>query len=312
VARTPVTVVVASRDRPEMVDRCLASVRAALSEPGDELVLVDSASGAAAATSYVETARRHGARLVRVDRPGVNLARNHGWRAGTAPLVLFTDDDVEVEPGWADAYVASFDAHPDAAFLTGWIAPPEEGEQADVAVLDSDEPRTLDRSARGVLGHGASLAVRREALVAIGGWDEAMGAGSRFRAAPEVDLFDRLLHRGRTGRYEPSARARHHQWRTGGQLARLHFRYGLGTGARLAKLARYDRRRLRHAAREAWWEWGARDLWQATRSRHERRMLIAVLRMAGFVVGFLDAVSTPVEDGHFRPRVSGGARPVAP
>jgi glycosyltransferase involved in cell wall biosynthesis len=312
VARSPVTVVVASRDRPEMVDRCLASVRAALSEPGDELVLVDSASGPAAATSYAETAARHRAKLVRVDRAGVNLARNHGWRAGSAPLVLFTDDDVEVEPGWADAYAASFRAHPEAAFLTGWIAPPEEGEQDDVAVIDSDEPRVLDRHARGVLGHGASIAVRREALVAIDGWDEAMGAGSRFRAAPEVDLFDRLLHSGRTGRYEPTARARHHQWRTAGQLARLHFRYGLGTGARLAKLARYDRRRLRHAAREAWWEWGVRDLWLATRSRHERRMLIALLRMAGFVVGFLDALGTPVESGHFRPRVSRGGRRVAP
>jgi GT2 family glycosyltransferase len=309
VARTPVTVVVASRDRPDMVDRCLASVRAALAEPGDELVLVDSASGAAAAASYVETARRHGARLVRVDRPGVNLARNHGWRAGSAPFVLFTDDDVEVEPGWADAYVAAFDAYPEAAFLTGWIAPPEEGEQNDVAVLDAEEPRVLDRRTRGVLGHGASVAVRRAALEAVHGWDEAMGAGSRFRAAPEVDLFDRLLHSGRTGRFVPSARARHHQWRSSTELAKLHFRYGLGTGARLAKLARYDRHRLRHAAREAWWDWGLRDLWVATRTHHERRMAIAVLRMAGFVLGFLDAIRTPVVDGLFRPPSGGVGSP---
>lgn len=299
--REPVTVVVASRDRPEMVDRCLASVRAALA-PQDELVLVDSASGPVAAAAYAETASRYGGRLVRVDRPGVNLARNHGWRAGTAPFVLFTDDDVEVEPGWADAYVASFTTHPEAAFLTGWVAAPDDGEQADVAVIDDDEPRVLDRATRGVLGHGASVAVRRTALEAIGGWDEAMGAGSRFRAAPEVDLFDRLLHSGRTGRFEPSARARHHQWRSGGELARLHFRYGLGTGARLAKLARYDRQRLRHAAREAWWEWGVRDLWTAARTHHERRMAIAVLRMVGFVVGFLDAITTPVVDGKFVPR----------
>jgi GT2 family glycosyltransferase len=301
VTRTSVAVVVASRDRPEMVDRCLASVRASLG-PDDELVLVDSASGEDARAAYVATAARHGARLVRVDRPGVNLARNAGWTATTAPLVLFTDDDVEVEPGWADAYAASFAAHPEASFLTGWIAPPEDGEQSDVAVIDSDQPRVLDRRTRGTLGHGASVAVRREALDAVGGWDEAMGAGSRFRAAPEVDLFDRLLHAGRTGRFEPTARARHHQWRTTGELARLHFRYGLGTGARLSKLARYDRQRLWHASREAWWEWGVLDFWVQVRAHHERRMAITLLRMVGFVVGFVDALGTPVRGGLFAPR----------
>ncbi|HUR51577.1 MAG TPA: glycosyltransferase [Mycobacteriales bacterium] len=297
-----VGVVVASRDRPDMVDRCLASVRTALS-PHDELVLVDSASRDQHRPAYAEAAARHGAQLVRLDEPGVNRARNAGWRATTAPLVLFTDDDVEVEQGWVDAYLTCFAEHPEATFATGWLAAPEEaGQSNDVAVLDATTPRAIDRSARGVLGHGASMAVSRDALVAVGGWDEALGAGARFRAAPEVDLYDRLLHAGHLGRFEPRARARHHQWRSVGQLAALHFRYGLGSGARMAKLARYDRRRLLHAAREAWWAWGLKELWEHVRTRNERRAAIDVVRMAGYVLGFVEALGTPVKDGLFLPR----------
>jgi GT2 family glycosyltransferase len=298
----PVCVIVASRNRPEMVDRCLASVRAVLG-PEDELVLVDSASSVENQPAYDDAAARHGAQLQRAPKPGVNLARNLGWRAAAAPLVLFTDDDVEVEPGWADHYARAFADHPEASFVTGWIAAPEEGTSShDVAVVDDSDPRVLDRSARGTLGHGASLAVRREALEAIGGWDESLGAGSRFRAAPEVDLFDRLLHAGRTGWFEPTARARHHQWRSHGQLAALHFRYGLGTGARLSKLLRYDRQLCWHAAREAWWGWGLYDLMNQTRRRDPRRAGIAALRMLGFALGFLEALGTPVHDGLFAPR----------
>jgi len=297
-----VAVVVASRDRPEMLDRCLASVRRAL-RPTDELVVVDSASQEQHRDDYAAAAVRHGAVLVRLDQPGVNRARNAGWRASSAPLVLFTDDDVEVESDWAEAYLTCFAEHAEADFATGWLAAPEEaGQSNDVAVLAETAPRVIDRRTRGVLGHGASMAVRRGALEAVGGWDEALGAGARFRAAPEVDLYDRLLHAGRVGRYEPRARARHHQWRTVGQLAALHFRYGLGSGARMAKLARYDRRRLLHAAREAWWAWGLLELWEHVRTRNERRAAIDVVRMAGYVLGFLEALGTPVRNGLFAPR----------
>src|SRR5689334_19522893 len=100
-----------------MIERCLASVRADLSDD-DELVLVDSCSSPDAAAEYEQVAARHGVRLVRADRKGVNIARNLGCRTTSAPLLLFTDDDVEVEAGWADAYAACFAAHPEVGFAT--------------------------------------------------------------------------------------------------------------------------------------------------------------------------------------------------
>jgi glycosyltransferase involved in cell wall biosynthesis len=298
--RASLSVVVPSRDRLEMLDRCLASVKRSLRD-GDELVAVDSAS--ADADGFARLAASHGARLVRCELPGVNRARNAGWRITRHDLVAFTDDDVEVDARWADEIVRCFAQHPETAFVTGRVGIPE-GQQTEdeVAVKDDLEPVVLTRDSTGTIGHGASVAVRRDALEELGGWDEALGNGGRFRSAPELDLFDRLFAAGRTGRYEPAARAWHDQWRSDRQLVVLHLRYGVGSGARLAKLARTDRTRMRRVAREVLWDWGVAALLLHLRHHDPKRTVVASVRMVGYLVGFLQAIVVPVRDGHFRPR----------
>lgn len=295
--RAPLSVVVPSRDRPEMLARCLIAVRAALRD-GDELVAVDSASRDADAVAAAAAAA--GAVLVRVDEPGVNRARNAGVRATSHPLVAFTDDDVVVAEDWAEQVVRCFTEHPETAFLTGRVGVPEGQEtEHEVAVKDDPTVQVLDRGSTGTLGHGASMAVRREALDAIGGWDEALGNGGRFRSAPEIDLFDRLFTAGRSGLYWPHARAWHDQWRSESQLVHLHWRYGIGAGARMAKLARTDRGRLRLVAREMLWDWGLRSLLLHLRYHDPKRTICCIVRMTGYTVGFAQAVVVPVRDGHF-------------
>lgn len=44
--------------------------------------------------------RGYRTRRLQALRPGASAARNIGWRAAEAPLVLFTDDDVFAEPQW--------------------------------------------------------------------------------------------------------------------------------------------------------------------------------------------------------------------
>jgi GT2 family glycosyltransferase len=290
-------VVVATRDRPEMLERCLASVCQSL-PPGEQLVVVDSASHDEAAVAAV--ARRYGALLIRAPEPGVNLARNLGWRATAARLVLFTDDDVEVDPGWAEAFRAGIEEH---AFATGALGP--RGGKRRVAV-HAEPYAVLTPASPAFLGHGASTAVTRSALEAVGGWDECLGSGSRFRSSPEADLYDRLLATGLTGVNLPSAQAWHHQWRTDREVARLQLNYAIGLGARLSKLLRTDRGRWRIVARDVLWGWGLRALLGAVRRREPLAFAAAVVRLGGYAWGFAIASSCPVVDGHFRPRPGGG------
>jgi glycosyltransferase involved in cell wall biosynthesis len=283
-----------------MLERCVQSVRAALTYDEDELVVVDSASVDEAAIAAI--AARHGARLVRCALPGVDRARNAGWRSTTHDVVLFTDDDVTVDTGWADAFAACFTAHPETAFVTGWIGTREDQRgRLGVAVKDDEEPRVLDASTRGVLGHSASLGVRRAVLEQIGGFDECLGAGSRFRASPEVDLFDRIFAAGHTGRFEPASRAWHDQWRELRDVVKLHYNYGIGVGARLSKLVRSNRPRLRVVVAENLWAWGIASIAGHVRHLDWRWTIIDANRMRGYVVGFVAGLRVKVRDGHFAP-----------
>ena len=291
------SVIVPTRDRPELLDACLRALRAALGED-DELIVVDSASRSAVVR---DVADRHDATYVRAERPGVGVARNLGWRAARHPDVVFVDDDVRVDGRWADAWRETLAAHPGVAFFTGRIGvPPEqEGVQRPVAIKDDERPAVLDRTTTGSLGHSANLAVRLHALEAIRGFDEAMGAGGRFRSSPEYDLFDRLFGAGFVGRYEPGPRAWHEQWRSAKELIRLDFSYGTGTGARLAKLVRTDRGRARQVAREHLWVNGVVRLGRAGAKRYKFGVASTLARLAGTVVGFARAIVVPVSGGHF-------------
>ena len=165
-----------------------------------------------------------------------------------------------------------------------------------------EEPATLDASTQGTIGHSASLGVRRSALERLGGFDESLGAGARFCSAPEVDLFDRLFAGGLTGRYEPAARAWHDQWRGRADKVRLDWRYGVGSGARIVKLARTDRRRATALTRDLLWDRGIRGAATDLRNRYELGAATKLARVAGTLVGAAAAATVPVRDGHFAPR----------
>jgi glycosyltransferase involved in cell wall biosynthesis len=290
----PLSVIVPTRDRPAHLDACLAALRAVLRD-GDELLVVDSASRDPEVHAVAD---RRGATVVRCERPGVSLARNEGARAARHDVLAYVDDDVQVTAGWTDAIAATM-ADPAVAFCTGRVGvPPEqEGYQRPVAVNDGEAPAILDASTTDALGSSANLGIRRDVLLSLGGFDESMGGGARFEAAEDLDLFDRLFAAGHTGRYDPSAAAHHDQWRDRKGLLRLDWRYGLGAGARLSKLARTDRRRGRFVVREVLIGGDLRGLGRALRAREEFAVLTILVRLAGVVAGFAYGCTRRVRNG---------------
>jgi glycosyltransferase involved in cell wall biosynthesis len=297
----PISVVVPTRDRPGLLDECLRALRRALAE-GDEVIVVDSASRDPAVGRVAEA---HGARLLRAGRPGASVARNLGWRAARHELVAFVDDDIRVSLGWADAARRAFLRDPDLAFVTGRVeAPPEQAgvHYANVALVLHPEPEELVAGSARPRGISGNVVVRRFALERVGGFDEMLGAGQRFRAAEDTDLFDRILAAGLRGRYDPALLASHDQWRTRGERLRLDWSYGVGAGARLAKILRRDRRQARLVAGEFLWRWGVLDLARSLRSRYKFGAAAAAIRLVGMVAGLVAAFAHPVRDGRFAPR----------
>lgn len=298
-SRIALSVVIPTRDRPEQLAGCLATVMAAVSQ-GDEVLVVDSASRDAEAVAAVAAAV--GARLIRAERSGTSVARNLGWRHATHDLIGFVDDDVRVEPGWADAMVAALQI-PDAHWVTGWVGirADDDGAGAPVALMTDPAPKQFDGSTGEHPGHSANLGVHREAMARIGGFDEHLGPGRPF-IADDVDVFDRLLGSGLAGRYDPSVRATHEQWRTRRERVRLDWDYGKGAGARLAKLVRTDRRRARLVYKVAVVDWAFGSLIRDLRGRHAYLSVIDVVRLGGMAAGFVRALGIPMREGHLRPR----------
>jgi GT2 family glycosyltransferase len=288
-AAPSLSVVVATRDRAQLLEPCLEALARSVSR-SDEIIVVDSHSRG---PETAAAARAHGVQLVRCSVAGASLARNAGWRAAAHGVVVFIDDDVRVGPGWAAALRRAFRDHPDAAFITGRLGLKSEdaGTEWPVAFFDGAEPLPIARDVAENIGHGANLSVRRTALDLVGGYNELLGPGARFHAGEDLELMDRLLAHGLTGRYEPAAEATHEQHRTRTELVRLEWRYGIGQGARLVLLRALDRERFTPVFHYVAVDGGLRALMRCIKERYEFGATLIAARLAGMAVGALGAAT---------------------
>jgi glycosyltransferase involved in cell wall biosynthesis len=221
---TGLSVVIACRDRATLLTGCLRALEPAR-EDGAEVIVVDAGSR----TDEVARAAA-GVRLLRSAGGSASAARNLGWRAASHPLVAFTDDDCRPAPDWAAATVHALI---DLSAVCGQVLAEGDGH---LSVLETTDP--VDYAAAddpALLGHGANLAVRRDALEAVGGWDERLGPGTRGPGAEDKDLLLRLLHAGFAAGYRPEPVVRHLQWRSRRKALKAELGYGRGAGALAAK-----------------------------------------------------------------------------
>jgi len=70
------------------------------------LVVQDAASGQEEELSAAVSGRPYDVHLLRADIHGASAARNRGWRAARAPIVLFLDDDVLAHPRLLEEHLA--------------------------------------------------------------------------------------------------------------------------------------------------------------------------------------------------------------
>jgi Glycosyl transferase family 2 len=180
------SIVVPVRDAAGPLTRCLSSIaRAAESSGGGvEILVADNGS----ADSSAAVARACGARVIAAPGLRVSAVRNRAAFTALAPLVAFVDADHEIGPGWvAAAMAACLDAGVVAAGAE-YLAPPcGTWVQRCYDTLRRREPGP---SLASWLPSG-NLVVRRDAFVAVGGFDE------RLETCEDVDLCRRLASSGR-------------------------------------------------------------------------------------------------------------------
>jgi hypothetical protein len=102
----------------------------------------------------------------------------------------------------------------------------------------------------GSLGSGANMAFRRAALTAAGGFDVALGTGTRARGGDDLSAFFEVIRRGGQLIYEPAAVIRHRHAREMEALDRQVFAYGVGLTAYLTRCLAEDPRLLPRMVRQ--------------------------------------------------------------
>jgi glycosyltransferase involved in cell wall biosynthesis len=122
---TRVSAVVLTRDRPGLALRAIDSLRSN-DTPLRALVIDNNSAPPGWAELAAGCAERDGVTARRSDRNlGCAGGRSLGAQRTAGELVLFLDDDAELEPGAVDLLVDELDAHPEAAAVTATVTFPD-------------------------------------------------------------------------------------------------------------------------------------------------------------------------------------------
>jgi glycosyltransferase involved in cell wall biosynthesis len=227
--------VVCTHNRSTLLAPCLESLALQTLPSSDfEIIVVD--DGSTDATPAVCARFKHLPHLRVIQQPnaGLGAARERGWRAGSAPVVAFLDDDAEAPPDWLALALARFDHNAANPFPPAALGGPTRGK------WEAPRPPWLDdslaiwltvwnpfaeyrESPEEHLFVGANMFFLRSALETVNGFNAALGRrGASLLSHEESELWSRLQAAGFRSAYDPAVWVYH--FVPAGRLHRAWFR----------------------------------------------------------------------------------------
>lgn len=216
-----VTVAICTWNRARLLERTLTELQSLQIPDGVqwELLVVDNQC----TDSTGDVIRQHENRLplkwLFESEQGQSHARNCAIDAAEGELLIWTDDDVLVDPHWLAAYVAAAKKWPEAGFFGGVIEPWFESppprwlqvvwSQVETAYAARDFGAQEFAFDLKRVPFGANFAVRT-AVQRSQRYDPSLGRiGSGMVGGDDTHLLRSLLAAGWEGRWVPKARVRH-------------------------------------------------------------------------------------------------------
>jgi glycosyltransferase involved in cell wall biosynthesis len=297
----PVSIVVATLDRPGGLRECLQGIQAQRTNRRVEVIVVD--NNPASGTARRVVAEFPGVRLLSETRRGLSYARNAGILAATGDIVIATDDDVVIPPQWLERLVAPF-GRPDVMVVTGNVLPAELETDAQLHFetygglgrgfkrfeVNGDwfESFHLDAAPTWELGATANAAFRTSLFYepGVGLMDEALGAGMPTGCSEDSYMIYRALKAHHTLVYEPAAYLWHQHRATMKSLRRQIYGYSKGHVAyHLTTLGRdRDLRSLKRLLIDLP-SWRVQQVWARLHHRSNYPLSLVALEIWGNIIG---------------------------
>jgi len=191
-ARPTVALCVLCRDRPAALTDALASAHGF-----DGVVVVDMASEPPLTPLVGVTWHREPANL------GVTRGRNLLARTASADVVVFLDDDAAFVDGDATTIADAFADRADLGVLA-FLVRRADGHVESAEWPFRGKPRDVERPRSAAYFLGGACAVRRDAFIVAGGYDESF-----FYSTEEIDLAFTLAQHGFAIEYSPAVVVEH-------------------------------------------------------------------------------------------------------
>ena len=280
------SVIICSRNRPQMLRDCVHSVIAGTAQP-DEIVVVDQSqrSDPTLEALGVDGGSTCHVRYHWTPEPGLSRAINLAVDLARYDSLVFTHDDVIVGKGWYRSLIGALATESPPIIVTGRVVASDEaieGGFVPSVMLELKPQRYTGRLDKDVL-YPMNMAMHRSTFNLVGHFDERLGPGTSYPAAEDNDYGFRALEKGTTIQYLPQAEVQQRAWRT--DVARLRWHYALGQGAFFAKHLEFrDRHMLLRLVRE-----GARYVGLAVQhaGQFDRRAMGYAASAAGLVAGVI-------------------------
>jgi hypothetical protein len=171
-------------------------------------------------------------------RKGLNWSRSCGARVAGSELLLYTDDDVAVDPCWVRSMCKPF-GDPQVAAVTGLVlaleleTPTQQAFERYIGFSRGFTECRFSRSnllppAAGKAGAGASMALRKSLVEKLELFDVELDCGTAALSGGDNYAFYRLLKDGFAIFYTPEAICWHRHRRTEPELLATLYGYSVG------------------------------------------------------------------------------------
>jgi GT2 family glycosyltransferase len=231
----PTSLIICSRNRPELLHDTVHSILGGNEVP-NEIIIIDQSQTPHPLLAEMKPIRGCEIRYCWSQTVGVSVARNIAMQMARYDFLAITDDDVFVAPDWLSMLINGLVDAGAKCVVSGKVLPAETvGGGFAPSVNTDDEPRSYEGRIWKDALYTNNMAMPRSVVAAIGFFDDRLGPGTTFYDGDDNDYGFRLLETGYRILYLPSAVVYHRAWRQMKDYLPLRWQYGLGRGAFYAK-----------------------------------------------------------------------------